>query len=231
MKRILTFVFSVILAVSAFGQSPSTGSSNGHGYVDLGLSVKWATCNVGAASPSDFGSYFAWGETTSKKEFKWANYKFRISGNNWQNVTLRKYNNDKKRGAVDNKNRLEPADDAARANWGGKWRIPTRDEWVELRDRCTWTWTTIGGKKGYKVTSNVNGKSIFLPASEYSPASANDKGPIGRYWSSDCYVDPSGEYNGGHALDVYSYKISSSSHGTDYWLGRQFGFSVRPVTE
>ena len=142
--------------------------------VDLGLSVKWASCNVGASSPEERGDYFAWGETDAKKNYEWSTLKYCTPKYAYTKYTkgvclFSKYVklNDVELwnggGAPDNKTRLELADDAARANWGGAWRTPTRKEWNELITECTWTWTEQRGERGYKVTSKTNGNSIFLP--------------------------------------------------------------------
>ena len=185
-----------------------------HEWVDLGLSVKWATCNVGASSPSDYGSYFAWGETTPKSEYSWASLRYCADNSG---DTFTKFNN------VDNKSRLELGDDAARANWGGSWRMPTDAEWSELRQKCTWIWTEQGGKKGYKVTSKVNGNSIFLPAAgDRYDTSLRGEGLYGYYWSSSLYADYPG-----YAWYVYF----SSDYVYRYYYSRYFGYSVRPVTE
>lgn len=204
--------------------SSSTGNViNGHEYVDLGLSVKWATCNVGASSPSDYGSYFAWGETSTKSEYTWVNYKFRSSGDSYDNVTFWKYNTKSEKGTVDSKTTLDRSDDAARANWGGSWRMPTRAEQDELRRNCTWTWKSMGGHNGYKVTSKKNGNSIFLPAAGYRDGSSlNDAGSRGCCWSSSLNADS--------PFSAYILYFNSSFV---VWTGnhRYFGQSVRPVTE
>ena len=132
-------------------------------YVDLGLSVKWATCNVGASKPEEYGDYFAWGENHPKSTYNWSTYKW-CDGSE---TTLTKYNSNSSNGIVDNKRTLELDDDAARVNWGGSWRIPTSQELEELRTECTWILTTQNGVKGYNVTSKNNGNSIFLPAAGY----------------------------------------------------------------
>ena len=136
-------------------------------YVDLGLpsGLKWATCNVGATTPEEYGDYFAWGETEPNDYYDWCTYKYC----NGSSTTMTKYCTYPDYGTVDNKTTLELTDDAARVNWGGKWRMPTRAEQDELRNtsNCTWTWTTQNGVRGYKVTSKKNGNSIFLPAAGY----------------------------------------------------------------
>jgi len=204
-------------------EKPTTGKENGHEWVDLGLSVKWATCNVGASSPSEYGSYFAWGETSPKSDYSWKNYKFRVSGDSYDNVTFSKYNTKSDRGSVDNKTSLDSSDDAARANWGGKWRMPTKVEFDELKSNCTYTWTTQGGKNGYKVTSKKNGNSIFLPAAGYRRGtSVYYAGSYGLYWSSSLYTD----------YPHYAWRLlfGSSDFSTSN-DNRYNGFSVRPVTE
>ena len=185
-------------------------------YVDLGLSVKWATCNVGATSPEEYGDYYAWGETEPKTTYTWATYKWC----NGSESTLTKYNTSSSRGTVDNKTVLDPEDDAAAVNWGGAWRMPTDAEWTELRENCTWTWTTKNGVNGYEV-KGTNGNSIFLPAAGYRYGGfLYDAGSDGSYWSSSLYTDgPS------RALDVDI--RSDGVYRNDYL--RFCGQSVRPV--
>ena len=199
------------------------GSIKGHEWVDLGLSVKWATCNVGATQPEEYGDYFAWGETKPKSEYTWENYKFRVSGSSYKNVTFSKYNAESERDTVDDKERLDMSDDAARANLGGTWRMPTRDEWAELGTECTWTWTTQGGKNGYKVTSKTNGNSIFLPAAgDRRDADLNDVGSYGEYWSSSLNTD----------YPYRAYFVYFNSDSCEWYGGSRFlGLSVRPVSE
>ena len=176
------------------------GSSNGHDWVDLGLSVKWATCNVGATSPEEYGDYFAWGETTTKSSYTESNSKtygmsIDIKGNS--------------------------SYDAATANCGGAWRMPTYDEWEELRNRCTWKNTKQNGVDGYKVTG-PNDNSIFIPAAGYSYGSSlKDDGIYGYYWSSTPY----GNSNDAYSL-FFTSGYSSRNHNRHY-----FGLSVRPVLE
>ena len=196
---------------------------NGHAYVDLGLpsGLKWATCNVGADSPEGYGDYFAWGETQPKSYYDWSTYKYC----NGSYKTMTKYCKDSYYGKVDNKTTLEHTDDAARVNWGGKWRMPTRAEQDELRNtsNCTWTWTTQNGVKGYKVTSKKNGNSIFLPFAGCRGYDCNDfAGSNGYYWSSS--LDPSDNNN---AYYVYFYPS-----GIDWsYRSRCNGYSVRAVCE
>ena len=200
-----------------------TGLENGYGYVDLGLSVKWAICNVGASNPEDYGDYFAWGETTTKATYDWSTYKYC----NGSSSTLTKYCNKSSygnNGFTDNKTQLELSDDAAYVNWGGAWRMPTDAEWTELREQCTWTWTTQNGKTGYKVTSKKSGytnNSIFLPAAGYRyDSSLYGAGSDGDYWSSSLDTDYPG---GAWYVDFNSSLVRRDG---DY---RYNGQSVRPV--
>ena len=196
--------------------SDPTGAENGYGYVDLGLSVKWATCNVGASSPEEYGDYFAWGETEPKSIYDWSTYKYC----NGSNLTLTKYNTNSSYGIVDNKTQLELSDDAAYMNWGGAWRMPTDAEMTELREQCTWKWTSQNGMNGYRVTSNSNGNSIFLPAAGYRyESSLRYAGSDGDYWSSSLDTDYSNVW----------FVLFSSDYVYRRRTDRCWGKSVRPV--
>ena len=180
----------------------TTGRLQGYAWVDLGLSVRWATCNVGASSPSDYGNYYAWGETTAKSSYTEDNSRTLgvslgdISGN--------------------------PSYDAATANWGSGWRMPTRAEFEELVDKCTWEWTSRGGHDGYEVTG-PNGKSIFLPAAGWRyGTSLYGTGGDGYYWSSTPY--------GGSTLGAYGLYFNSGYRSVD-WSYRLYGHGVRPVSD
>ncbi len=176
--------------------NPSGNSSNGHEYVDLGLSVKWATCNVGANAPEEYGDYFAWGEISPKSSYSSSNYSY-----------------------SNNPSTLPMSADAANANWGGTWRMPTRAEQDELRTQCTWTWTTQNGVQGYTVNSRTNGNSIFLPAAGCrSNSGLYDAGSSGCYWSSSV-----GNFYGAY------YLYFSVSYVDWSCSGRYDGQSVRPV--
>ncbi len=138
-----------------------------HEWVDLGLpsGTLWATCNVGADRPGDFGDYFAWGETAPKDSYSWENYMWCYG----YSSTLTKYCTNSSfgyNGFVDNKAELDPVDDAAYVNWGPSWRMPTYDQLEELRTQCTWTWRIKDGSYGHLITG-PNGNSIFLPAAGY----------------------------------------------------------------
>ena len=193
---------------------------NGHAYVDLGLpsGLKWATCNVGANSPEEYGDYFAWGETQPKDYYDWCTYKYC----NGSYRTMTKYCVVSYCGTVDNKTTLEFTDDAARVNWGGKWRMPTKAEQDELKSNCTWTWTTQNGVKGYKVTSKINGNSIFLPAASSRRYDDLIAGSGGNYWSSSLSTD--------YSDLAYFVYFNSGGVGLS-GSGRYEGHSVRAVCE
>ena len=200
--------------------SSKTGSDNGHEWVDLGLpsGTKWATCNVGASSPSGNGNYYAWGEINTKSYFLWTNYRFRTSGDIYASVRLNKYNTDSDVGKVDNMKQLDISDDAARANWGGRWHVPTKVQWEELDDKCTWLWT----RSGYKVTG-PNGKSITIPAAgDCYGTSTNYVGTCGNYWSSSLCADFPREA-------WFLFFDSEKHHVRGHY--RYYGRSIRPVTE
>ena len=187
-------------------------------YVDLGLSVKWATFNVGASKPEEYGDYFAWGETRPKTVYDWSTYKWC----NGSQKSLTKYNCKSSNGSVDNKTVLELSDDAARASWGGEWRMPTYNELSELRSNCIWTRTTMNGIDGYKVTSKVNGNYIFLPAAGQRSGNNQSGGNTsGYYWSRECL---SGSYSS-------EARILGFNHVENYdtTVSRYAGFSIRPV--
>ncbi len=194
--------------------------------VDLGLSVKWASFNLGASAPEEYGDYYAWGETAPKDDnYSWPTYKLC----NGSYSTLTKYNNRSIYGTVDNKTEFKDydyEDDAARQALGGNWRMPTEAEWTELRNNCTWTWVTNyngSGINGRLVKSKTNSNSIFLPAAGYRLDTYLDNvGSYGSYWSSSLDTG----YPGG-AWDVYFY-----SGGVDRGIGyRYYGQSVRPVRD
>ena len=174
-------------------------------FVDLGLpsGTLWATRNVGANRAEEYGSLFAWGETAPKEYYNWSNYKWCNGSSN----TLTKYCTDSHYGTVDGKTELEPEDDAASANWGSAWRMPTQKQQDELERFCTWTWISRNGVDGYKVTG-PNGNSLFLPTA-YS---------IGDYWSRTCTGH---NYATGQSFDIGGVYMLSGN--------RCSGFAVRPV--
>ena len=185
------------------GPCDPDGEIGGHGYVDLGLpsGKKWATCNVGATTPEGYGNYYAWGETSPKAEYTWENsvtygeQMSDISGN--------------------------PQYDAATANWGGGWRMPTRDEMEELENNCEWEWTQVNGVNGARVVG-PNGHCIFLPAAgNRGGSSLSSGGYDGYYWSSTPDDD-----------DISAYGLYFGNGGVLVsWDYVRSGFTVRPITE
>lgn len=213
---------------------------NGHEYVDLGLpsGLKWATMNVGATKPEEYGDYFAWGETEPKSTYYWSTYKYMQKGySDWQYVTKYTIEDNLKDGCwydgdtyvgttVDgvtykNKTVLDPEDDAAHVNWGGDWRMPTKEEQDELRTKCLWEWTSQDGVNGCVVTG-PNGNSIFLPAAGYRSDSGHLTNAVssGSYWSSSLHSHYSRSANG-------LYFVSGTVEGRSSY--RNSGRPVRAV--
>ena len=180
--------------------------------VDLGLSVMWASFNVGAESPEDYGGYYAWGETEEKSAYSWSTYKWCNGGYD----NLFKYCARNNYGTIDNKTKLDFEDDVAHVKWGGSWRMPTFDEIKELCYKCSWEWTTVNGVKGQKITGS-NGNSIFLPAAGVFRDTEVYGSGIG-YWSSTL-----GTQDNSTASCVVS-DVSDVAY-------RCYGLSVRPVME
>ena len=208
--------FAINAAGTSYGEQKSFTTltagpnANGHEYVDLGLSVKWATCNVGATSPEEYGNYYAWGETETKDEYTMEN-----------SITYNRPMNDIS-GDVRH--------DAATVNWGGTWRMPTKEEISSLLNGCVWEWKENGvdgynGVNGYKGISKKNGNTIFLPA---SGAYDHGDGVVGYYWSST----PGDDYYGGQDFyRAYLLGFGSDFQSVHDGLSRNNGFVIRPVTE
>lgn len=199
MKKVIILLLTFYYAMSASAQS--SGAANGHQYVDLGLpsGLLWATCNVGADSPSDFGDYFAWGETSPKSTYTVEN-----------SLTSGKILSD-----ISGDSRY----DAARANWGGDWRMPAKADFQELRDHCVWTWTTRDGCDGYLVTGAKNGNSIFFPAGGFKDsASYHSKDYQICLWTSVVYGDYKSEGFKGTSTSFFLINTK-----------RQYGYNIRPV--
>ena len=181
--------------------------------IDLGLSVKWASYNVGATAPEEAGGYYNWGETEEREKYAQTEYKFYDKTEH----IFTKYSND------DGKTTLEPEDDVAHVKWGGNWRMPTATELEELRDNCTWEWTTLNGIKGHKVTG-PNGNSIFLPVTGKKILDGIADENNGYYWSSSFR----GSDNAiAVCLGTGRYSYSVGDGGSYRYQGRV----VRPVCE
>jgi hypothetical protein len=175
----------------------------------------WATCNVGASSPEEYGNYYAWGETEIKDNYSWSTYKWCKGSEN----TLTKYCTDSNYGTIDNKTTLDFQDDVAYVKWGRDWRMPTFDEQKELLKKCTWTNTYLNGKLGYNITG-PNGNSIFMPAAGYYLDNGLVISDKGYYWP--------------NTLDniancgAFSLYFNNTSHDW-YSYFRYIGLTVRPV--
>ena len=200
------------------------------GCVDLGLSVYWASCNLGASKPTEYGGYYQWAGTKDVSDrsifLYWATCPYHTGSDYKSGWT--KYNSRSSFGTVDNRKVLKSMDDAASVALGGKWRMPTNSEWSELRDtsNCSWTWTTINGVNGYKVQSKKSGYTdnwIFLPAAGYRECTIlYDVGSDGLYWSSSL--------NTGYPCSAwYVYFLSDYVNSCIGY--RYYGRSVRPVSE
>ena len=226
MKKIFYLVALVAISL-LFVQNASSqgqGKHEGHKYVDLGLlsGLKWATCNVGATTPEEYGDYFAWGETEPKEKYSWTTYKYATDYDQLTKYCSKsRYGKD---GFTDSKTVLDPEDDAATVNWGGKWRMPTKEEQYELHVNCTWVWTTENYVQGYRVTSNIEGytdRSIFLPASGLKIGSSRSGvDEYGYYWSSTRAPDQ----NCALVLTFGSHYIANN-----FDVSRAKGCSVRAV--
>ena len=222
------------------GWTVDLSTINGHEFVDLGLSVKWATCNVGATTPEEYGDYFAWGETEPKSDYEWGTYKW-MQENKSDQEHITKYTiDDGETGAIwysggafvgDGKTTFadyDYADDAARANWGGTWRTPTIAEWDWLIDNCTWEWTYdyLGdgsNRAGNIGTSIVNGNQIFLPAAGHKTYdNFSGEGANCLFWSSS--LSESYSYSAQHIIFYYEQIEKHNAY-------RYAALSVRPVTE
>lgn len=199
------------------------------GAVDMGLSVYWAECNLGARTPEGFGDYFAWGETEVKDTYSWKTYKWCKDGD--KNKLTKYCPSDKAgfwggAGSPDGKTEIDPEDDVVHSRLGGKWHIPTDEEWVELMMNCTWTWTPQNGTFGYLVVSNITGNSIFLPATGFM--NGNElmfTGQLGRYWSSSLPLLPDSSPSYAWFMNLNEDAVGRGT--TD----RYDGNAIRPVTK
>ena len=229
MKHSTCFLAAAMLMLTTVffaGFEKNDNDLGGGNWVDLGLpsGLLWATRNVGATSPEEYGDYFAWGETIPKYVYNWDNYRYCKGQYNW----LTKYCNMSDYGYcgpysrfTDDLTTLQPSDDAATVNWGGDARTPTEAEWEELIDHTTAQWTTRNGVNG-RLFTGANGNSLFLPAAGGRDSSLAGAGSVGRYWSSSLsMVFPSDAICFGFGSDV-----QATGHGYRY-----FGFCVRAVRQ
>ena len=211
----------------------SDGKQNGHDYVDLGLpsGTKWATMNIGASAPEDYGNYYAWGETETKETYNWSTYKY-FFDNNGDNVPY------------DDNWRVESGElkdigcniagtqyDVAHMKWGDSWKIPTSAQMDELQNRkyCEWIWTFLNGVKGYIITSKLNGKSIFLPAcGVFYSNEQQHMNTDGYYWLSTS--ETSNTFYADYLIfSSDSYETCHKSELFQDYNGRDHGRAIRPV--
>lgn len=184
------------------------GLINGYEYINLGLSVKWATCNIGASQPHEFGNYYAWGETYTKNSYTRENC-----------ISI-----GKKLGEISGLVSFDPA----RNQWGGSWRMPTKNELLELKNNCTWELTTLNGAKGMKVTG-PNGNSIFLPVSGQYEGNTHQYVDYGYYSSGTAFKSRYSKED--EEVDQNWYLYFTKYGGQEVWGGfREVGYTVRPVT-
>ena len=224
MILIMAFIPSFLMAQAAGGQirrnrpnsikpqkpverPTPTRTGTKHDYADLGLSVKWATCNVGATKPSDFGNYYAWAEIKPKSDYSEKNYV---------------YHNDEGQYYVFDNDIEGTEDDAAHMAWKGSWRLPTKKEWDELSNNCYWEWTTKDGHNGYLITSS-NGNSIFLPAAGGYIGNKLSHIEMGLYWSSKQMENL--------VSGAYGFHFNSKGRGWGDGSFRWQGHTIRPVCD
>lgn len=219
--------YGEVKSVSTYGALPSEtvdedslSTDEKHGNcVDLGLSVKWAVCNLGATKPEEYGDFYAWGETSPKPDYMdydadTYKYKDKNAGT-YYSTKYDKYNGE------DKKEVLEAEDDAATVTLKGSWRMPTYSECLELVNKCTWTTKVVNNINGYLVTG-PNGKSIFLPANGYRSTSTSSVGEYGYYWSST-------KSGSSEAYEIYFYYSKNSGSKKVQSGDRPSGRCIRPV--
>ena len=228
-KDLRTILFSIFLIVRVLETS---FAQDNHEYVDLGLpsGTLWATCNIGANSPEEYGDYFAWGETQPKDIYFWSTYQYC----NGSSLTMTKYCSHSSQGYngfTDNMTDLLPEDDAATANWGNVWRMPTPEEWYELKTNTTSVLTTQNGVKGWLFTAS-NGNTLFLPAAGYRNANTiYQNANLALYWS--CSQHQTIYYfigeQSNQAIMYNHYDPANNGSQSIETMLRYRGLSVRPV--
>lgn len=215
MKRLFSLVPCLFLVEMLAAQEPLT--HDGYEYVDLGLSVMWASYNVGATTLTGYGKHYAWGETDTKKRYDWSTLKYCTDK---KGDTFSKYVNSSSFGTVDDKLCLDAEDDVAHVVWGGDWRMPTKAEMDELVDSCNWRWHVTDGYLGYKVTAR-NGNFIFLPASGFREGIDLVNENLSAEYAS-CEADPE------LCSFVFSINLERGDHSVQSFA-RSDGFVVRAV--
>ena len=222
-----------VMYIHANNNLLADGQKNGHDYVDLGLpsGTKWATANIGASVPEDYGNYYAWGETEIKEDYSWSTYKY-FFDNNGDNVPY------------DDNWRVESGElkdigcniagtqyDVAHMKWGDSWKIPTSAQMDELQNKeyCEWTWTLLNGVKGYIITSKLNGKSMFLPAcGVFYKTKQQHMNTDGHYWLSTS--ETSNNFYADYLIfSSDSYETRHKSELFQEYNGRNHGRAIRPV--
>jgi len=237
MKRycsIISILFAV-LCLAACNKENAEDSNVPKGAVDLGLSVYWGECNLGATTPEGYGDRYAWGERTAKTDFTLYNYSYYTSGDiethntGQSNIHFSKYTPWFKN--ADTKTRLDLDDDAAHVKIGGKWRIPTMSECEELIEKCTWTRTTRNGVNVFEVKSNINGAIIYFPL----PGVIDETGWVaekyGVYWTADMST---GSDSWGHIFFMVKNEVGSKENIIDVRsrsYERWYGLPIRPISE
>lgn len=227
-KKLFFIIVAIITSFSPLTLSAQNGMDNGHRYIDLDLpsGTKWASCNIGAKTRTEYGYYYAWGETSRKTKYDWSTYKY---GSDDDELT--KYCTDSdygEDGFTDYKKELDLSDDVAHVLWGGNWRMPSDEQFEELEEHTKYRWTKINGVNGWLFTGS-NGHSIFLPAAgSRTGTSLYGAGSSGDYWSrtlSDVHLEDA------YCLDFDSddvYVNYDGHYGHGYNV-RYNGLTVRPV--
>lgn len=204
----------------------------GHEAVDLGTGILWASVNLGAEKPSDYGRYYSWGETAVKQKYTWGNYKWSDgfepqNAKDYEELKMTKYCLYKIYGTKDDKKVLEPADDAATQSWGSSWRMPTKAEVDDLLAKCDWEWTRQEGLYGYEISSKVTKKSIFLPAAGMIAADGSHNSAfMCNYWTSSLH-DQNEQYYAYSFVYLMDGKEDSRYISQTY---RYLGMTIRAVS-
>lgn len=227
---LMTFAALLSAGLVSCGKDDNDPSNTTVDWVDLGLpsGLLWNSCNLGASSPEKYGGYYAWGETTTKKDYSWKTYRYCTADGD-----LTKYNYNSICGIVDNLTTLEAMDDAATAALGSDVHTPTKAEWEELINNTTSEWTTVKGVKGCKFTA-ANGNSIFLPAAGYRVDTDlefdGSRGSNGYYWSSTLVTDDLTSLDPLFAkqCSIHSFEPYAGVYSSGHY--RSCGHSVRPVS-